>query len=198
MIKSASDSNNVYIDRLQAQLTNVDASIDYLVIAHPDQAMLRALQGAFSDSTMAVVTLPQDSWAMDDKTQQEIVQWAVNELNVRGVLLVGHSQGGTPNDLVCLMNAGQPSQPVEPVNRVASLFERARQSHARVAQCESHFASQLEKLRNQPAIVARGLRDSALIQGLFYRVEGGLFCAFNPETQSFAGLIEPVTVGQAN
>ncbi len=188
MIRKSDSLPNPILEQLRQQIAEAGQSqIDWLVVAHDDTRMLHELEKAFANQSLAVVAIPQSYWAMNEETADEMLALAVNELQVNGILLVGHSQGGTPNTRIRVSphangdrTASQPA---------TSLMDRIRLAQEHVGRCEQHFAQQLELVGQQDS-VAKSLADEKLtLQGLFYRAESGVFCVFNSQTQSFRALI---------
>ena len=189
MIKQATLPSNSCLESLKAQLkSSACDSLDFLILAHPDEPMIAQLKLAFAKRAIAVVALPQISWDMSSPQIEELTDWAVNELKVGGMLLVGHSQGGTPNASIQIC-------PVESeeskglTNRVASLLDRMQSSQACVKENEGHFVQQLKQLGEAPVVQACSVRNGSFVEGLFYRAESGVFCRYDQAKQTFKALV---------
>lgn len=168
-----------YIDQIQRQLGELGTKhVDFLVVAHNDPVMIERLGRSFPDATLAVLAIPQSCWAMDDDTEHEVLQWAAEELKVKAIWLVGHSNGGTPADHVQVIfpRAEQESK-LELVKR-QSLFDRVQKCRTRVSCGESHFREQLEFVAQHSQLQSRLTRGDLELQGLFYRADSGTFCLF--------------------
>jgi hypothetical protein len=189
MINTATIAVNQHIETLKSQLGQLaSCQLDYLIIAHPDNHMIGQIKSAFQNKTFAILTLPQDCWAMEDEEVAGLADWAVNDLGVGGLLLVGHSQGGTPTHYVEVCPAAAESG--ASTNRIGSLVDRVKANEQCVRETEKHFIHELECLRTTPAIESRLLRDAKLVQGLFYRSESGTFCVYDGNTKSFQALLK--------
>lgn len=189
MIKQATISVNQHIDSLKDQLNQIGSSqLDYLIIAHPDHQMLGQLKQAFEKSSIAVIALPQNFWCMEDTEVSELIDWAVGQLNVQGILLVGHSQGGTPKDNLQVCPAGNIERNGAS-NRFNSLFEQVEASQQCVRENEKHFVNELKSLQKQKMIESGSLRKKDLLQGLFYRAESGVFCLYDLKNDAFQALM---------
>jgi carbonic anhydrase len=189
MIKQATRPTSPCVENLKEQLNVSDCQeLDVLILAHPDETMIAQLKSAFAKRSIAVVGLPQIFWDMSGDDIAELTDWAVNELGVGGLLLVGHSQGGTPNASIqiCPVESGDPGQST---NRVASLLDRMQASQACVKENESHFVEQLKQLGNAPAVQACSVRNGSFVEGLFYRAESGVFCRFDHSEETFKALV---------
>ncbi len=193
MIQQLTKYANPYIAQIRQQLaTCSDLKVDWLVIAHRDERMLVQLGEAFPNNALAVIALPQECWAMDDESVEEVVKWALDELQVQGIVLVGHSQGGTPMGQVQLLGGKVKSQTdaeVESLSAPNSLIERVRQAQSLVEGCETHFQDQLEKLSLHSPVEQRLMRNQIRLQGLFYRAESGVFCLYHRRTGTFQALV---------
>lgn len=189
MIKQATTQENPCLDSLKEQLNVSECqSLDFLILAHPDEVMITQLKLAFARRAIAVVALPQISWDMASVQIEGLTNWAVNELKVGGLLLVGHSQGGTPNASIQICPV-EPDESANATNRVASLLDRMRASQACVKENESHFVQQLMQLGDAPAVQSCSVRNGSFVEGLFYRAESGVFCRYDHTEQSFKALV---------
>ncbi len=200
MIKKAESTSGSLsvIERLQQQLKQPNQpAINWLVIAHDDSRMLDQLRSAVGQSGMVVVALPQSLWGGEYESLQEIAQWATSQLQLKGILLVGHSQSGICENTVQVVTgpANDEDSKARPMNRVSSLFSRVQEAQARVASCERHFRNHLEQLIQ----LAGGPVDSSSaeveLRGLFYRAESGVFCAYDVVNGNFRPLVSHSTVG---
>ena len=192
MIQSTPKTVNGQIERLKQQLTRSELTrLDCVIFAHSDNRMLRQLKEAFVEMEIVVLAVPQNEWCMNDEETNELLDWLVNDLAVGRVLLVGHSQGGTPADAVQICGEGKvdPSTNGYANNRISSLMERVKYAQAGVRQAEEHFLGQLNCLNHLPALQGHQLRNQQFVQGLFYRAESGVFCHYDSNTKQFRALI---------
>lgn len=185
MIQSAVLTANDHIETVKAQLQTESLSqIDYLVIAHSDHRMIAQLKNALGTKTFAILSLPQGAWKFDSEEIIEFTQWAFGELTIGKVLLVGHSQGGTPNT----------DQAQAPFNEsegpsLGSLDKRFDLQKQYVKDAEGHFIAELESLRSNPAIENCLLRQQGFVQALFYRWQSNAFCYYDVQNQQFKPLV---------
>lgn len=195
MIKPATLSVNSHIENLKQQLAEVEeGSLDYVIISHSDNRMINQLKEAFIESSIAVVSIPQNCWMMNDEPIAELMDAVVNDLNIGGILLVGHSQGGIPEDNIQVCTSGQVDKVQSgSTNRITSLLDRVKHVQSCMKENEKHFLQQLECLKLTPAVQTSSLRSKNLVQGLFYRAESGVFCMYDSENQTFRALIEEVS-----
>ncbi len=187
MIRQATQTQNRYIERIEQQLADSQASqLDYLVLAHNDDVMLDRLTSSFGDENLAIIALPQSGWAMDEEPLAELIRWSISDGHTKGVLLVGHSQGGTPADHVRLVTRPQ-QQNSQASNARHSLLDGVLRARLVVESCENHFVSQLQLVK-QAAMAAETEENSNVqLHGLFYRAEVGVFCLY--ENNRFQAMI---------
>ena len=176
MIKTTTYLVNAHVSILKQQLyQNEIEKFGTLVIAHSDPQMIQRLRGALPNQSLAIVDMPQDSWCMDDECMSDLLQWAIEELHIQRILLVGHSQGGCPLD------RHRQDEPQDDLD----WFGRLRVEQDLIRQNECHFVQELECLRHAPALKGRALRERNLVQGVFYRADCGLLSVYQPESQEF-------------
>lgn len=188
---------NPYIHKLRRSLQQTrPVAVDWLVLADNDTQLLKHLDEAFPGSMLAVIALPQSRWQMDDQIVAEAVEWAVDELGVKGVLLVGHSQGGAPEEPVKLL--GGKAKAITnhgggPAAASGSLIDRVKGAQSRAARVQTQFAQQVHNLSQMAALRGRLTRNQVQLHGLFYRGESGIFCVYDRRQRSFRPLLnEPV------
>lgn len=192
MIQIAPISISSRIENLKQQLSQTELDrLEYVIIAHSDDRMINQLKQGFVDSSIAVISIPQSCWAMEHPPIDELMDWLVNELNVVRILLVGHSQGGSPAGDVEVCGSGQldPASDTGSTNRISSILDRVKHAQSYVKQNEQHFLHQLACLKSLPSIEQHILKNQQIVQGLFYRAESGVFCYFDPATRQFRALI---------
>jgi carbonic anhydrase len=196
MIKTSTAFANVHIDNLKSALEEAGpAELDYVVLAHPDNRMVAKLQKAFENSSIAVVSLPQNCWALDDASMSEFVEWTLSETTAKGIVLVGHSQGGTPSEAIQVCPTGQVLPANQSSNRVGSLKSRVSQARECVKANEEHFVAELKCLQGKVSLQNGRVANPDFVQGLFYRAESGVFCAYDSEAKQFHALIGDELVG---
>lgn len=191
MIQLAKQSISQQIEDLKQEFEDHQSGeLDYLVIAHTDSRMLQQIKTAFAGHLMAVVAIPQSLWAMGQDDVDELLDWAVNQLKVKYVLLVGHSLGGTPMSHIQVCNSSH-SQNDQDSNgsRISGVFQRVQQAQAEVKEAEDFFIQELECLKSVPSVQSACKKQPQLIQGLFYRSESGVFCAYDCQRKTFRALV---------
>ena len=192
MIKPATLSNNYQIENLKQQLAQTkNSKLDFVIVAHSDDRMISRLKEAFVDKSIAVLAIPQNCWAMDEDHTSELMDWLINKLDVSGILLVGHSKGGTPTDCVQVCNSGQiENVKNDSANGGGSILDRVRLVQSSLLENEKHFRREFENLIQISAVQSARLRKKGLVQGLFYRAESGVFCVYDSEKKELQALLQ--------
>jgi carbonic anhydrase len=194
MFQQVTSTTNHYIDELRQSLQrNRRAAADWLVVAHDDARVLTQLDAAFPESVLAVLVVPQGRWQADAEKMSEAVEWAVEELGVQGVLLIGHSQGGVTEEPVRLLGGRALAKGAgDPPPACAPLTDRVKSAQSRAARVQEHFAEQVERLSRMPVIESRLIRNQMQLHGLFYRGESGTFCLYDRRQRRFRALLDDV------
>lgn len=164
--------------------------VDFLVLVHDDEQLIDRLLQAMGNYSVALIRIPQSTWEMDDESLDELFRFAVNELDVDRIVLVGHSLGGTPGEKVMVVperrdgGSGQnASSPVKP-----TLEEYLAEFRTRMKACELHFQEQFERIRNHPRVADQTLAGELGLGGLFYRCDTDLFSVYHPGKREFQPL----------
>lgn len=194
MFQVKSFTANPYIRQIRQTLQQSQSvSIDWLVLAHNDAKLLAELDEAFPESALAVIALPQNRWQSEDELLTEVVDWAVGELGVKGVVMVGHSQGGMPEQHVRLLG-GKVKASKSTTTAANSLMERLKQAQSHSLSTQYYFAEQIERLRRTTVIENRLTENKIQLQGLFYRGESGTFCVYDQQRRDFKPLFAGAAV----
>ena len=184
---------NPYIEQLRQSLQQTrPVAVDWLVLAHNDQQLLARLDEAFPDSALAVIALPQHHWQVEDESMTEVVEWAIRELGVKGVLLVGHSQSEEAEESIKLLGGkvkALTSNGTGSFSNANPLLERIRKVQARATRLQQQLAIQLDKLSRMTLIQSRLLRRQLQLHGLFYRAESGVFYVYDEQRRDFRPLL---------
>lgn len=182
---------NPYINNIRLTLgQNQKTEADWLILTHNDPQLLARLNGTFPDSTVAMLPLPQNCWHRNNKMMAEVVAWAIRELNVKGVLLVGHSQGGAPEEKIWPASRNQTKR----LSASSSFTERVKNAQIQVAHAQAHFMEQAESLSRTVAIESQLTQKQTPFYGLFYRGESDAFLAYDRRQRSFKPLKSETTV----
>lgn len=178
--------NNIRLILGQTQKTEVD----WLIVTHNNPQLLARLNGAFPDSTAAILPLPQNCWHRNNKMMAEVVAWAIRELKVKGVLLVGHSRGGVHEEKVRAATRNQTKR----LPATDSFTERVKNAQIQVALAQSHFLEQAESLSRTAVIESQLAQTHTHFYGLFYREESDAFFAYDRRQRSFKPLTSETAI----
>jgi hypothetical protein len=184
---------NPYINQIRRTLQQIrPASVDWLVLAHDDAYMLNQLDEAFPESVLAVIALSQHLWPREEERLAEALDWAIRELRVKGVMLVGHSQGGIPADPVRLL--GGKARPVPGSKATAGASSSSPLDPLKWAQSQSlsvqnYVEGQMERLSRLAGLEPHPARQQVPLHGLFYRAESGIFNVYDWRQRVFRPLL---------
>ncbi|MBL8206779.1 MAG: hypothetical protein JNM09_21280 [Blastocatellia bacterium] len=189
---------NPYIHQIRQSLKYTQpVAVDWLVLAHNDTQLLAQLDEAFPESVLAVLALPQHRLQMNDALMAELVEWAIAELGVKGVLLVGHSQGELPEAQVKLLGGKVKTQTRnwdDPLTASNSLLDRLMKGQLQATRLQDQLAEQMERLSQMEVVQNHQFRDQIQLHGLFYRQESGIFYAYDQRQRGFKPLLSETAV----
>ena len=183
-----SPTGNLFVERMRKNLLPEEIDqLEYVILTHTDNLMIRKLAEGFLENTVAIISVPQHSWDMQGSEADTFMEWLIHETEVARVILAGHSYGGWPAP----QRGGMPAEISEPTGPPAFLNEQAETEFSysrawpRSRASEQHFVQQLKNLRSLPC-----LRNcsSDLVQGVFYRAESNTFFYFDPKHHQFRTL----------
>ncbi len=176
--------DNRFVEQLH-ELTRHEPqqSIDSLVIAHDDPHMMRGLAEATSDSAAALIPWPQRDWDAADGNLSETIDWVVRRLEVKGVILVAHSRGGTPWQRMGSLGDGAWK------GRTNRLLARASTAQEDLQHAKDLVRQRVQQLCELPS-VSRGIASGELLlNGLLYVAESGLFLIYDADCDDFRALM---------
>lgn len=188
MISLRQTSETVCIDQLRIQFENGTLqSADWLVIAHHDTLLLDRLQETIDEYNLAVLAIPQSYWSFEEAGSEDLIQFAIEQLGVKGILLVGHSLGGIPEDNVKVDAVSEsPNSPNRIRKAMATSFmDRMRSAKRRIDLNERHVREQLAQVTSRPEVESRRNQGKLEVLGLLYRSESGLFYTCNEQSGMF-------------
>lgn len=175
--------SNRLVQKLKKVVQQADRSISWAVFADDDPLMLQRLGEALRKESAAIIPAPQNLWSCGGDTLEDAVVWAIEELGISYVVLVGSSAAGVPVSDPIL--AGRAAADEGEIKLLASV--RASERKRRLA--EEDFSQQVYALVNVHEIGDRLVRGSLALHCLFYRAESGVFTAFDLRDGSFRALI---------
>ncbi|MEM9660472.1 MAG: carbonic anhydrase, partial [Planctomycetota bacterium] len=182
---------NRFVDSLKQYMNDEQQAIDDLVIAPDDPRVVRSLDSALSDRSVALLY----SWreACDVEMEQifEAVAWAVPNLQVENVALIGHSLSrgvdavGVPEGF-----GGRKSQRASEAtdSGYRQLVAGIQSSLAESARASDSFARWVDEFCEIPAIRAAREKERLQVLGLFYSAVSGSFAAYDLQRRTFQTL----------
>ena len=177
---------NPHIAALEPAIGQATDPVELLAIAHNEPRLLRAVCRALSEESAAVLEISQDRWDFDDPQQQQAIEWALQQGQVKQLLLVGSSQSGgaqSKASVISQQNSGQEKRGFD------SILENVERGNSQVAAAQQRFAELLHGLAENP-VVQDQMRTGALtLVGLFYHSASGTFAAYDLESKKFRALM---------
>ncbi|MFK8111908.1 MAG: carbonic anhydrase [Rubripirellula sp.] len=177
---------NKHIESLETAFAESAATVDWLVIAHSDALMLRCLASALSGESAAVLALPQPVWEFDGGEFTGAIEWAIQQGNIKNLLLVGHSQAGGTTSRVSIVSSDAKQTPQNDYGKLlASVGKKNEENQI----ARSEFASQVQEFCQIPGVRQQQADGELTVHGLFYCAESGLFLAYEAETGKYRALM---------
>ena len=183
MISSLScTTSNPHIAALEPVFAQATKPVQWLVIAHNDSQLIRSVCAALTSEPAAVLEVSQDTWNFASQEYADMFEWALQQGDIRNVLLVGSSRSERAASHASLVSASKHSQGTVGYDR---LLANAKRNSARTAEAQDEFAGQVRQLSQVPAF-RKQLSDKEIeIYGLFYRAEAGLFLNYDVGEDTF-------------
>lgn len=189
---------NPYIHKIRQSLSCAQPlAVDWLVLSHNDTQMLAQLEEAFPDAVLAVLSLPPNRLQTVDEKLIELVEWAVAELGIKGVMLVGHSQQEMFEEQVKLLGSKasrMSPREVESLVSYPSFLDRMKAAQQQAAMMQEYVANLIDNLSQITLKHGHKLCAQIRLHGLFYRAESGIFYAYDQQQRSFTALLNEVAV----
>jgi len=176
-------STNPHIAELEAVFDEATKPIEWLVIAHNDSRMLKSLFAALNGESAALLEVSQDTWNFG-KELSETIEWALQQGEIKNLVLVGNSQAGGAESRASLA-----APPKVDESGYAKLLAGVKQLNAQNRDTQERFASLVQQMSQIPVVHNRWSSDELAIYGLFYRAESGLFLAYDARTDTFSALV---------
>jgi hypothetical protein len=187
-------TTNPHIAALQVAFGKAANPIDWLVIAHNDSQMLRALSFALTGESAAILEVPQQRWDFHNEQLSEAIEWALQHSQAKNLLLVGTSDvdgAASRASLVALKSRN------DPANGYARLLAGLRRNDCRNRDAQKWFGSHVRRMSELVVVHNRWSSGELAVHGLFYRSESGLFLAYDVNADLFRPLVshEPLPHG---
>ena len=176
-------SANPHVSVLDAAVRDAAKSVEWLVIAHNDPRMLQSLNMALTNA--AILEISQDTWDFENGPLAEALEWALEELPLKNVMLVGNSQseGGE-------CRAEMASEAAKPAGHgYERLIAGVQSRSARNRGAQQRFEDHVRSMKRVPTLRDRSAAGDLAVHTLFYRAESGLFLAYDADAQIFRPLV---------
>lgn len=175
-------AQNEHIAALESSFEQATAPVQWLVIAHDDSRLMHLLSSALAGQSAVVLHMPQDEWDFRSKSFAETVEWALQQGEIRNLVLVGSSQAGDAARPAVTVPAQKETQCNSGIGK---LIAGVHGHVARNREVQSAFAEQVRCLSQVPAV--RGRCDDAVLNvcGLLHRPESGVFVVYEPGSDTF-------------
>jgi len=173
---------NRYIQTLEAVLAKSKTAVHWLVIAHNDSRMVHSLSSALSRESAAILEISADTWDFEDDELSEMIEWALQQGEIRHLVLAGHSQAGGTAIQAQLVSSNMEGESHGSFNRLVAGVQRTK-THNQEAQ--QKFATHVQQMSQLSVVTNRWANAELAVSGLFYRAESGLFLAYDPNENIF-------------
>ncbi len=139
------------------------------------------------------------SWGIHNGAEAAAIEYAVDVLEVRDIIICGHTQCGAmtallgpPDDLAELPAVANWLKHAEATRRVMrTQYKDVSSKEARLETCiEENVLAQIESLRTHPAVFAALTRGAVSLHAWVYSLETGGVAAFDSEAGQFAPFVD--------
>ena len=136
------------------------------------------------------------AWGSHNGAEAAAIEYAVDALGIRDIILCGHTHCGAmnalmgdPADLAELPAVASWLKHAESTRRVMRTHYKELTPKARLETCiEENVLAQIENLRTHPAVFAALTRGELRLHAWMYSLETGGVAAFDPEAGQFLPL----------
>lgn len=178
-------TGNSYVAALSKIFDEATTPIRWLVISHNDPQMIRSLSASMANEAVAFLHLSQDTWNFDDDEFIDAIHWALEQDSITNIVLAGSSQAAGSDISVSMT---QPDLR-QAENGYAKLLAGVKLQNTRNREASRMFGSQAKQFLQIPVVHNARTKEQLQVHGLFYRVESGLFLAFDFEASEFRPLV---------
>lgn len=177
---------NAYIATLDFVLSEATHPIECLVVAHNDPKMLAALRTALANEGAVILEVSQDIWDLDGKQLSEAVEWMLEKTDLKQLVLVGHSLAGGPQSRASLAASASKNGGEDGYKKLLNgVYLNNTRNHA----AQERLAMQVQRMSRIPCVASRYTAGELSVHGLLYRVESGVFLAYDTNHDEFRPLV---------
>jgi carbonic anhydrase len=148
--------------------------------------MLSALRSALAGEAAVFLEVSQDTWDFEGGQLRETVEWALEQTQIRHLMLVGHSQSGGPRSRVSL--AAAESRDVTQ-GGYGRLVAGVQENNARHRAAQDRLAIHVRQMSDIPLVRDRYSDGELALYSLIYRAENGIFLAYDRQEDQFHPLV---------
>lgn len=176
---------NPHVVALESAFDQTNMPVQWLVIAQDDMRVTNLLSVALSGQSAVVLHVPQDEWDFRSREVAEAIEWALQQGEIRNLVLVGSSQVGDEMGSAVTV----PAKKVTQCNSgIGKLIAGVQHHIGRIREVQDAFAEQVQCLSQIPAVRSRCDVGALNVCGLLYRPESGVFLAYEPGSNTFQPL----------
>ncbi len=89
-----STTANAHIAALESVFSQATTPVQWLVIAHNESRLVNSLSSALAGESAAMLQVSQDTWDFKGKELAETIEWALQQGEIKNLVLVGSSHRG--------------------------------------------------------------------------------------------------------
>jgi len=181
---------NPLIDAIRQATEESSSGVEWLVIVHDDDRLIRSLASAMSEVSFCVIEVPQTEWSFQDSEMIEAIEWAIQHSSIKHLVLVGHSLAYANADQAASLDTQYPKDAGEVADRGYSrLRDGVTRTTAFTRKSKARFADQFERLSAIPLVREHILEDGLIVYGLFFMAESAAFLAYDVEQKDYVPLL---------
>lgn len=176
-------TSNPILTRLKHALDAQSSSCDWLVLAHNDPVMLRAVSDAMGGDS--ATTFPTTHDELDDaEWLGDAIAWASETDGFKKLLIVGSSDVCEPTSSGggAIVNSEMQQEPTQ--SNYDRLVNNAAAVHRNLEEAKKSFASQVRGLCEN-ATLGAALRHGLQVHALFYVCQSGAFLKLDVEKGTY-------------
>lgn len=176
---------NPHFVALESAFDQASTSVQWLVIAQDDTRLLNLLSAALSGHSAVVLRVSQDVRDFRSREIAEAIEWALQQGEIRNLVLVESSYTGDPMGSAVTISAKKVTHRNSGIDKLISGIQR---HVGRNREVQDAFAEQVQCLLQIPAVRGRCDDGTLIVCGLLYRPESGMFLAYEPGSNKFQPL----------
>lgn len=184
----STNTTNPHIAALETVFDEAENPIEWLLITHNEPRMIQSLSSALSGEQATMLELSQDTWDFAGNDLAETIEWALQNSEIKNVVLVGHSQTAGSASRASLVVPQQTKQD-DSESGYARLLAGIHRNNVQTRSAQEQFAAHVRQMLQIPVLHNRWSSGELAVYGLFYRAEGGLFLAYDADAGTFRPLV---------